>query len=292
MENSEMNLKRRTMSAFSLEALPGYRLRKWIIGPHLDYRWQGQLTSLNGAGGTNLKGRGYLIGISTRYDFSSRLFAQASMDAFGHYSFSKKTSSLEDDGLRSPLGIRLKSGYALIERFPNLSFDIDLQYLTFKKIHISNVESSAATRQFMASLGMTYQIEFGKKEIGSTRLEDSDFPLLKLHGHHFDFRSSDLRPEVKTQLEETAKAIARQPSVRIRIEGHTDSIGNRKRNEKLSLRRANSVRAFLMERGVEDSRISVEGFGFSRPVSDSNTEEGRALNRRVEIYLDTKAERK
>src|SRR5690606_36849397 len=110
---------------------------------------------LESASGTNLKGQGYLIGPGVRSDYSGGLFAQASVDLFGQYVFDKQTSSGEDDRLKSPLGIRIKSGYAFIKKIPNLTFDLDLHYLTFKKIKISQVDTEAATNQLMVLVGVT-----------------------------------------------------------------------------------------------------------------------------------------
>ena len=294
MKDSELDLKSRTMNSLSLEALPSYHFGKWMLGPHLDYRWQGQVSSLDSAGGTNLKGHGYLLGLGARSDFSDRFFAQASVDLFGHYVFYKQTVAGEDDQLKSPFGIRIKSGYAFIEKIPNLTFDIDLQYLIFKKIQISQVDSEASTVQLMASVGMTYQFGKGNSSPSSdsTTSEEvkslRDSLALKLSGNSFDFRSSDLKPEAKTQLENVAEAMAKNPSVNIRVEGHTDSVGSEKRNERLSRLRALSVKAFLVKHGVAASRISTKGFGSSKPIADNKTEEGRAKNRRVEIHVDTR----
>jgi outer membrane protein OmpA-like peptidoglycan-associated protein len=257
-----------------------------MLGPHLDYRWQSQVSSLDSAGGTNLRGHGYLLGLGARSDFSDRFFAQASVDLFGQYVFDKQTVAGEDDQLKSPLGIRIKSGYAFIEKIPNLTFDIDLQYLTFRKIQISQVDSGASTVQLMASVGMTYQFGKGTSSPSSEVKSSRDSLALKLSGNSFDFRSSDLKPEAKAQLEKVAETITKNPSVNIRVEGHTDSVGSEKRNDRLSRLRALSVKAFLVEHGVGASRISTNGFGSSKPIADNKTEEGRAQNRRVEIYLD------
>jgi outer membrane protein OmpA-like peptidoglycan-associated protein len=313
MKDSELNLKSRTMNSLSLEALPSYHFGKWMLGPHLDYRWQGQITSLDSAGGTNLKGHGYLMGLGMRYDFSDRFFAQASVDFFGQYDFDKQTYASEDDRLKSPLGIRIKSGYALIEKIPNLTFDIDLHYLTFKKIEISHVKTNASTSQLMASLGITYQFDKGTSGTPSESMmkvpqisEQADIsqtPELKkgeevrsggdslalnLSVNNFDFKSSDLKPEAKVQLEKVVGIIAKNPLAHIRIEGHTDSVGSEKRNERLSRLRALSVKAFLVEHGVTDSRISTQGFGSSKPIADNKTETGRSQNRRVDIFLDAR----
>ena len=67
--------------------------------------------------------------------------------------------------------------------------------------------------------------------------------------------------------------------------GHTDSVGNDAYNQKLSVRRAESVKAYLVTKGIEKNRIYTEGKGEKQPVADNKTKEGRAKNRRVEIEV-------
>ena len=70
------------------------------------------------------------------------------------------------------------------------------------------------------------------------------------------------------------------------VEGHTDSVGNDSYNQKLSEKRAGAVRDYLVRQGIESSRITVRGYGESRPVATNATEEGRAQNRRADIIAD------
>jgi outer membrane protein OmpA-like peptidoglycan-associated protein len=77
----------------------------------------------------------------------------------------------------------------------------------------------------------------------------------------------------------------RNPEVRIKIMGHTDSVGKDAANQKLSEGRANAVRDDLIERGVAPERIEAIGYGESRPIDTNDTEEGRQNNRRVEIEI-------
>jgi OOP family OmpA-OmpF porin len=101
----------------------------------------------------------------------------------------------------------------------------------------------------------------------------------------FDFDKAVLKPEGKSKLDDLAdkvKAINLEVVIAI---GHTDSIGSDAYNQKLSVRRAESVKAYLVSKGVEPNRIYTEGKGKSQPIADNRTAEGRAKNRRVEIEV-------
>jgi len=102
---------------------------------------------------------------------------------------------------------------------------------------------------------------------------------------HFDFDKSVLKPEGKSKLDDlVGKLKAVNLEVIIAI-GHTDSIGSDAYNKKLSMRRAEAVKAYLISKGIEANRIYTEGKGESQPIADNKTKEGRAKNRRVEIEV-------
>jgi len=99
---------------------------------------------------------------------------------------------------------------------------------------------------------------------------------------------SQLLPSARRKLSEVASALASgKGDARIVIEGHTDSVGAAEMNQELSVKRANAVRDELVAQGVKADRVSVEGYGASRPIADNNSQEGRANNRRVEIVLQS-----
>lgn len=108
---------------------------------------------------------------------------------------------------------------------------------------------------------------------------------LVLRGVNFDFNKSDIRPDSRPVLDEAAEVLAAHPGVRIAVEGYTDSKGTDAYNEKLSVRRAEAVFRYLVNRGVAPERMEVIGYGETRPVADNDTEQGRAENRRVELHI-------
>ena len=101
----------------------------------------------------------------------------------------------------------------------------------------------------------------------------------------FDFDKSTLKTEGKEKLDDLAMKLQGINLEVIIAVGHTDSIGTDAYNEKLSMRRANSVKAYLQGKGIEASRIYTEGKGEKQPVESNATSEGRAKNRRVEIEV-------
>jgi OmpA-OmpF porin, OOP family len=101
----------------------------------------------------------------------------------------------------------------------------------------------------------------------------------------FDFDKSVVKPEGKSKLDDlSGKVKGVNLEVVIAI-GHADSIGSDAYNQKLSVRRAESVKAYLVSKGIEPNRIYTEGKGEKQPVADNKTREGRAKNRRVEIEV-------
>ena len=99
----------------------------------------------------------------------------------------------------------------------------------------------------------------------------------------FDTGSDAIRPDAKDTLMDVVRWMKEHPGEGIIVEGHTDSVGGREFNLNLSLRRAQSVKNFLVSNGARASLISIDVYGYSRPVASNNTPEGRQRNRRVEV---------
>jgi len=95
----------------------------------------------------------------------------------------------------------------------------------------------------------------------------------------------NLSPEAKEELKMFAQQMSDLPDTDITVFGHTDNTGSASVNERLSLKRAKAVADYLVANGIASERIAFEGHSFNEPVADNATEEGRAANRRVEIFV-------
>ena len=116
-------------------------------------------------------------------------------------------------------------------------------------------------------------------------------PMITLDDVLFDFEKDSLRPEARSIARQAAQWLKKNPDRVAVVQGHTDHTGPSEFNQILSERRAQAIRAALLDEGVPYSRIRVKGFGMTRPVASNNTREGRQANRRVEIVF-TQAKRR
>lgn len=106
----------------------------------------------------------------------------------------------------------------------------------------------------------------------------------------FDTGRYDIKGNFTYVLDRFAEGLRNSPTAEVRIVGHTDSTGTDAINNPLSLNRANSTRDYLMMRGANGSRIYTEGRGSFQPIASNNTSEGRARNRRVEIFVGERSQ--
>ena len=121
--------------------------------------------------------------------------------------------------------------------------------------------------------------------VGVVQTADNQLKLDIPSDISFDTGRSDIKANFAPILERFAEGLRNNPNAEVRIVGHTDSTGSDAINNPLSLARAESARNFLTMRGVSGARIQVEGRGSHQPVASNDTPDGRARNRRVEIYV-------
>jgi OOP family OmpA-OmpF porin len=108
-------------------------------------------------------------------------------------------------------------------------------------------------------------------------------PPLVLEGVEFDNNKATLRQESFAILDKTAASMQHWADAKIEVGGHTDSVGTDEHNMTLSQQRAEAVRNYLISKGIAADRLTVKGYGETKPVADNETEEGRFKNRRVEL---------
>ena len=101
----------------------------------------------------------------------------------------------------------------------------------------------------------------------------------------FETGKATLKPESYAELSNVLKFMEDNPSIRLEISGHTDNVGSRRVNQKLSEDRARAVVDYLVSKGIDRSRLESKGYADTQPVATNDTSEGRALNRRVEFKV-------
>jgi len=101
----------------------------------------------------------------------------------------------------------------------------------------------------------------------------------------FETGSAELKTESTTELNKLVDLLKKNPSMKIEISGHTDNVGSKESNLKLSDNRSKSVSTYLISKGIEADRLTNKGFGDSKPMDTNDTEQGRANNRRTEFKV-------
>lgn len=127
-------------------------------------------------------------------------------------------------------------------------------------------------------------------QLGLNPLDPSDdVPIIKvgeriiLEGVNFETAKVTLLPSARGILDQVAASLLAYPSAEVAIHGHTDNVGGAKYNMQLSIGRAESVKNYLVAKGVSPDRVTTRGFGFTKPIADNATAAGRAKNRRIEF---------
>jgi len=140
---------------------------------------------------------------------------------------------------------------------------------------------------FKALVGVNYRREYQPPPPPPVAVEvKAEEKIVITQKIHFEFDRDKIRPISYPILDDVASLLERNPQINhLRIEGHTDWIGSDAYNQNLSQRRANSVRKYLIDKGISPDRLVAVGYGETRPVADNNTVLGRAKNRRVEFTV-------
>jgi outer membrane protein OmpA-like peptidoglycan-associated protein len=157
--------------------------------------------------------------------------------------------------------------------------------------HAASEKGSAAALQAeqerrMAAEKLAARAVADLAALGTVKQEPRGMVLTLSGSVLFESAKSELLPSARAKLNQVAEALIKQdPDSEIVVEGFTDSQGTASYNQELSQRRAQTVRDYLVTRGIASDRVASQGFGPTRPVAANNSAEGRANNRRVEIVV-------
>ncbi|MFQ3577307.1 MAG: OmpA family protein [Cytophagales bacterium] len=179
----------------------------------------------------------------------------------------------------------------------------------FKKIGISDVDGKFIT---LMPEGYKFQVtveKFGKKFVFDKPDDIIEIPkmdgeisfeqnlaiavitkylrIFKIENLYFDSNKWDLKKDVYGSLDMVYEQMKSNPIMKVEIAGHTDNVGDDESNMRLSQNRANSVKEYIVKKGITPDRIIAKGYGESSPVESNDTEVGRAMNRRTEVRVIT-----
>jgi type IX secretion system PorP/SprF family membrane protein len=148
----------------------------------------------------------------------------------------------------------------------------------------SNVKPTAKKEDMSARLKQKQDSVMTAANAGNLKHEPLVLERATLH-FNFEFNSTALDGETTEYLDELAKALIDNPELKIKLVGHTDNVGSEKFNQRLSINRAQTLKSYLVEKGVGAERITAEGKGMKEPLNKNETEEDQAKNRRVELTI-------
>jgi outer membrane protein OmpA-like peptidoglycan-associated protein len=182
-----------------------------------------------------------------------------------------KFSSLDDDGEVLEVATNPETGsYSLVlpkgKKYEVLA-DKKGYFSVAENVDLSNLESFESIEK---------DLNLVKVEVGKS---------IKLNNIFFDYQKYSLKNESRKELERLLSVLNNNPNLTIEIGGHTDAIGDSNDNKVLSQKRAESVVQYLIDNGINSERLQAKGYGQDVPIADNNSEEGRALNRRVEFKV-------
>lgn len=159
------------------------------------------------------------------------------------------------------------------------------RYITFGNFKGNRRTDKNSTGQNLKTVSYYYVDLISVQEIGKRYNHDE---IYVFEGLNFDVDGFSINSQVEEQLKPLVDYLKKNPEVNIAIYGHTDNIGSKEYNKKLSERRAKTISLYLVDNGLSPFRIAWQGYGDERPLLTNNTEEGREKNRRVEFIISKK----
>ena len=150
---------------------------------------------------------------------------------------------------------------------------------TWMKININN-GGTQFTFYIVTTTPMEQKVAVSADDIGQALATAGH---IAIYGILFDTGKSDIKPESAGVLDEIVKVLTKDAKLKLRVEGHTDNVGAKAANMKLSKQRAEAVKKWLVGKGVAAARLEATGLGDSKPLAPNDSDDARAKNRRVEL---------
>jgi len=195
------------------------------------------------------------------------------------YSCPENLSSLQI--VRNAENALKKSGFTVVYSGP--SEYNNLLVTAHKGAQWVEVEGSSSGGYYVTALRVKEMEQRMEASAEALEAEINASGHVAVYGIQFDIAKATLKPESENVLSEVLSLLKKNSDWQLRVEGHTDNVGAKETNLKLSEQRAAAVVAWLVKNGIDKSRLASQGFGDSKPTADNTTEEGRARNRRVEL---------
>lgn len=231
-------------------------------------------------------GRRYLITIDQRgYLFQTEMLDLREVEA-GMMAFADQLGPERPAALAALAEVERISGQ-MKDLVASSSTDLDAR---FDEVKQQRGDLDAAYQRLNAALRRAQvrylEMNSGYKEVTKNiqLTEATEGARLVLRNIYFNTGSAELRPESEQELDRLVE-IMRNSTLSVEIGGHTDNTGTASGNQSLSQRRAESVRAYVVEAGIPAARITARGYGQEDPIATNDTEEGRQMNRRVEVKI-------
>ena len=187
--------------------------------------------------------------------------------------------------LTSPAGEKYYTEETDTEGFAEVLVPIgqtyDLVYLSLGRRDVAAKVKVANEPNLNLKLTMRYKREeYPTGQVGDSKSEPA--PRFVLEDVQFQTGKATLTADSHARLDAVVEYMTHKKSARIEISGHTDNVGKKKANKRLSQKRAEAVRAYLVSKGIDASRIEAVGYGDEKPIAPNATPEGRQKNRRIE----------
>lgn len=235
------------------------------------------------------------VGMRWKYKFeglkTSNIIGNGSVDLYTFYHVNR--------GLMTGIGINQERfAFSISYDFGNFSdndvpnngtFEISFSVKKFvapdsRKKH-NKQEYASVKREFLKEPVKDEETSKTKETVVKERTSDREVKFRLEQDFQFAFNAADLNDEAKTYLDDLVILLKDNETLKIEIIGHTDNVGTLEANQLISERRANNVKKYLIEKGIEDSRIMIVAKANQEPKYNNDTRRGRAMNRRVEFII-------